>query len=306
MREIDIVVVGAGPAGLQSSIYFASEGMSTVLLEGQVVGGQIGQTPKLENLAGQPVAGVTGPELIANMRSQAEGFGVEFLHATASGIRRAGKNVELKSDNGHFRAKAVILAVGGRWIKLEVPGATNGEASGFVHYGPFACMKAEKRRTYVVIGGGNSALQGIMELAAHSEVKVFTRGGFKCSRYLLDRAEKSPNVFGYHSHECVEIDSGNRVATFRNVQNGQQLPVQCQNLFFCGGSEPNTGWLGKSVKKDATGFILCKGYATSVDGVFAVGDCRASDYRKSVAGAIGDAANCSTQVWQYLDKQGLV
>jgi thioredoxin reductase (NADPH) len=299
----DVAVIGAGPGGMQAAIFAASEGLSTCIVERDKIGGQIGQTPKLENLLGHSCSGISGPELAENMRSQAAAFGVQFIKGDAlhiGEIRDGNRIVTTLDGNRVVYSKVAVIASGASWNKFEVPGVAPLVGTR-VHYGPFHCMSVERGLDYAVIGGGNSSGQAIMELAQHaSSVQVVTRSSVKCSAYLKERISRSPNVRTHFDVEVVRIID-TKICLVLLLSDGQH--VQVDHTFFCGGLTPNTNWLKNTIELDTHGYILTNenGNATSMRGVFALGDCRKSHYRKSVANSIGDASNVITQIHRYLD-----
>lgn len=297
----DVAVIGAGPGGMQAAIFAASEGLSTCIVERDKIGGQIGQTPRLENLVGHNGAGISGPELAENMRSQAAAFGATFITGEAVSISTNENRILCFMANGSIvESKVVVIASGASWNKFNVPGVAS-LLGVRVHYGPFHCMSVEKRLRYAVIGGGNSSGQAIMELAQHATtVEVVTRSSVKCSAYLKERIARSPNVRTHYDVEVARIiDAGTHCILL--LSNGERVLVD--HTFFCGGLTPSTSWLAGRINLDENGYILTNegGNATSMRGVFALGDCRKSSYRKSVANSIGDASNVITQIHRYLD-----
>lgn len=302
----DVVIVGAGPAGLQAAIYAASEGFTTVVVERDKVGGQIGQTPKLENFAGQSEKGVSGPIFAAKMKRQAVALGVMFLAGNVTELRRQSSDdccLIMVNRNGvemELHSKVIILATGATWRKLDAHGVADQFGKTFF-YGPFMTMRVPHGKRYTVVGGGNSAGQAIIALAEHAEsVTVLARSGLsKMSQYLINRINAKANikvekegVAEVHG-DCVVTTGGNRVA--------------CDYTFFAGGMVPNSAFLVNSeVKLDNNGFILTGengrlSTQTSVDNVFAIGDVRANVWRKSVGNAIADANTVTSEIFRYLE-----
>lgn len=307
--DAEIVIVGGGPAGLQAAIYAASEGFATVVIERDKVGGQILQTPKLENFIGQNAQGVSGPTFINKAKRQASALGVHFqagdvtaIDKMANGqcclvmVARDGKAMQVSAS------KAIILAVGATWRKLDAPGATEQLGKSF-HYGPFHTMKVERGGKYIVVGGGNSSGQAIISLAEHAErVYVVARSGFNMmSKYLIDRIEAASNI---------HVIKGQQVETVYSdgvrLNNGTRL--YANHTYFAAGMIPNTQFLPEYMK-DETGFIKTGGAAmsmqTSIPNVFAIGDARANVWRRTVGNATADANQVISEIFKYLDMKAV-
>lgn len=307
--QTDVAIIGAGPAGLQAGIYSASEGFATVIIEKGNVGGQIRQTPKLENFAGQTPDGISGPKFASKMRRQCEALGVHFQFAEVNGFEfddNGNATVILTDRNGvalKVKASIVIIATGATWRKLEVPGVNENNGKCF-HYGPYHSMRVEKHGNYVVIGGGNSSGQAIISLAEHaSKVTVLARSGLNTmSRYLINRINDSSNVKIVTDCKIESVGNGNVTYSI----NGENHTIACDHIYFAGGMVPNTGFLPPQFERDNQGFIITGGNGrfslqTSVPNVFAIGDVRSGVWRRSVGNAIADANTVISEVFRYLD-----
>lgn len=302
--QADVIIIGAGPAGLQAAIYTASEGFSTLIIERDKVGGQIRQTPKLENLAGQSPKGVSGPAFASKMRQQAVALGVMFQAGNVHTLECTDtvcNAVQFTSNEHEYRAsgRIVIVAVGATWRKLDVPGVTEQLNKSF-HYGPYHSMKVQKGKRYVVVGGGNSSGQAIIHLAEHAQkVTVLARSGLSSmSQYLIDRINSAPNV------EVLKGESVEAVYSDGVLTTGGKR-IHAEHTYFAGGMVPNTEFLNGQLKMEG-GFIVTGEHdfttQTSVENVFAIGDCRANVWRKSVGNAIADANTVTSEIFRYLDK----
>ena len=329
-REYDLVIVGAGPAGLAAAVYAASDGLSTLLVDRDVPGGQASHTSMIENFFGFP-DGIGGAELARLAGRQAEGFGAEllFLRGVTGSERRSGGGFSLTLE-GDFEveARVAIAAPGMVWRRLDVEGI-EGLMDRGVYYGAGRSEAAHSGgEDVIVVGAGNSAGQSVLSLAgAGARVTMLVRGdqlGKSMSAYLVDRIVDNPMI---DVRLRTEIDAvaadGGRLAgvTVRNGD-GKTEEVPAQSLFLCLGGEPRTGWaLEAGVATDPRGYILTgpdlldkgrrpKGWPlardpftleTSAPGLFVAGDARHGS-TKRVAGAVGEGAMAAALVHRRLDE----
>jgi thioredoxin reductase (NADPH) len=327
-RTYDLVVVGAGPAGLGAAVYGASEGLSTLALESVALGGQAGTSSRIENYPGFP-AGLSGFELASRVLVQADKFGARTsVPQEAVGLRREdGRFLIRLSEGGEVAARSVIAASGARYRRLGIEslGRFEGES---VHY---AATQAEAQhcegQEVAVVGGGNSAGQAALFLAARTrKVYLLIRGddlGKSMSSYLVDRVANTPNVELLANTEVLELLGEERLdgVTIENNRSGTRGTLRARALFVFIGAEANTGWLRGAVELDERGFVLTGQEAldrsvlegdgwrersrepflleTSVPGVFAAGDARAGSIKR-VASAVGEGAMAVRLVHQYL------
>jgi thioredoxin reductase (NADPH) len=309
-RIYDVAIVGAGPAGLATAVYAASEGLSVVVLDCRGFGGQAGASARIENYLGFPT-GITGMALMARAYSQAQKFGVEMVipcEAIALEAASAGDGgysiLRLAADE-RVCARSVVIASGARYRQLAVEGL--GSFGGAcVHYwvSPLEGKLCAKQEV-ALVGAGNSAGQAIVYMAGQaSKVWVLARGkdlGASMSRYLVDRIAGLSNVEVLTETEVtgLEGDDG-MLEAIRWRQRGSREDVRraIRHLFLFIGAEPNTDWLsGSGVALDAKGFVLSGSdvspdrrlLETSRRGVFAIGDVR-SGSAKRVAAAVGEGA----------------
>jgi thioredoxin reductase (NADPH) len=331
-RTYDLVVVGAGPAGLGAAVYGASEGLSTLALESMALGGQAGTSSRIENYLGFPV-GLSGFELASRALVQADKFGARTaVPQEAIGLRRGQDGhyrVEL-SEGGEVAARGVIAATGARYRRLDVPRLGRFEGVS-VHY---AATEAEAQRCegeeVAVIGGGNSAGQAAVFLAGRTRrVYLLIRGGElekSMSRYLIDRIMATENVEVLPHTEVRELLGEDRLAgvVVEDNRSGARRTLRARALFVFIGAEANTGWLQGAVKLDERGFVLTgrelDGSAlerdvwerlsrepypleTSMPGVFAAGDVRGGSIKR-VASAVGEGSMAVRLLHQYLAETG--
>jgi thioredoxin reductase (NADPH) len=328
--ECDLLVVGAGPAGLAAAGYGSSEGLSTVVLEREALGGQAGQSTMIHNYLGFP-AGISGDELTFRAYEQAWQFGTEFLFANEAMALRCedGEHVVELSDGSSLRARAVILATGVTYRRLAVPRLEDFRGAG-VFYGS---VSSEARSLIdmevFVVGGGNSAGQAALHLAKYARrVTLVTRGqalSDTMSRYLLGMLEGFGKVEVRSRTLIVDGDGDTRLRrlTLEHRDSGQRETVPADALFVMIGADPHTEWLPGEIARDEEGFVLTGpdilgaglsrpwplerlplGLETSLPGVFAAGDVRA-DSVKRVASAVGEGAVAVRLCQQHLSAVGL-
>jgi len=306
-RLYDVAVVGAGPAGLATAVYAASEGLSVLVLDCRAFGGQAGASSRIENYLGFPT-GISGMALMARAYNQAQKFGVEMAipdEAASLSAHPAGGFAVALANAEQVRARAVVLAAGARYRRLEAAGLDAFEAAS-VHYwaSPLEGRLCAGQEV-ALVGGGNSAGQAVVYLAGQvAKVWLLVRGPSleaSMSRYLIDRISALPNVELVTHAEVsgLEGEDGQLEAVrWRDRRSGQETRRPIRHLFLFVGADPNTGWLaGSQVALDSKGFVLTGEAAgegrrpleTSLPGVFAIGDVRAGSVKR-VAAAVGEGA----------------
>ncbi|MEA2317729.1 MAG: thioredoxin reductase [Solirubrobacteraceae bacterium] len=323
---VDLVVVGAGPAGIAASVYGASEGLATVVLDAMAVGGQAATTSRIENYLGFP-SGISGPELAERGTIQAEKFGVDInVPCTTIGLeQRDGQYVLRYDDSKQVATRAVVVATGARYRKLDVPRLEEFEGTS-VYYAATQ-MEAMMCRgdPVVVVGGGNSAGQATLFLSRQAPmVRLAIRHddlGRDMSRYLVDRIERTPNVEVLTCTEVTELvgERALEALVVRDMRSGEPRTIEARALFVFIGADPHTGWLGGQVELDEHGFILTGSSAvpraehglepsmleTSLPGVFAAGDVRSGSIKR-VASAVGEGAMAVQMVHAHLHGRGMM
>jgi len=316
-RLYDAVVIGAGPAGLATSVYAASEGLSLLAIDCRSFGGQAGASARIENYLGFPT-GISGMALMGRAFNQAQKFGVEMA------IPDEAVKLECGNDPCHIQlatgervqARSVVLATGARYRRLDVDGLDQFEGSS-VHYwaSPLeADLCADEE--VVLVGGGNSAGQATVFLAGRARrVTLIARRPLSqtMSQYLIERIEAQPNidvVIGCEIAELRGADGMLEEVSWRDRSSGTLTRRPARYLFSFIGAEPNTDWLQSSgIKLDERGFIMTGEdvgadfpLETSRRGVFAVGDVRASSVKR-VAASVGDGAQVVAAIHAYLARQ---
>jgi thioredoxin reductase (NADPH) len=320
----DLAIVGAGPSGLAAAVYAASEGLRTVVIEREVIGGQAGASALIRNYLGFP-RGITGAELAQRAFQQAWLFGAEYVLARGvSSLKVRGDERLVGLDDGPvFGARCVIIASGARYRRLEVPRAERLLGAG-VYYTVGGETRVFKGRDVVVVGGGNSAGQAVVHLArnAHRVTLVARADRLEAhmADYLVNEIRRLRNVDVRLRSEIADVE-GDRVLEgvrlrVRGGAGDATQTVPAVVMFVLIGADPHTDWLAGTVARDDHGFVLTGAgldgglpgwplarpplpFETSVPGVFAVGDVR-SGSSKRLASAVGEGAGAVTSVHQYL------
>jgi len=319
----DIVVVGAGPAGLAAAVYGASEGLRTVVIEPEAPGGQAGSSSRIENYLGFP-SGVTGADLGRRAYAQAARFGAEFVTQRATGMRIGGQYRFLQlADGREISSHCVLLAPGVQYRKLDIPGADRLTGRG-IYYGAalveaLACQGEE----VFMVGGANSAGQAALHFARYAtKVTMLVRGmglSATMSKYLIDEIVRTSNIVVDASTQVLEAMGDEHLAELRLRNSSGEVQVPASMLFIFIGAAPVTAWLPRNIIRDEKGFILAGPdlrkdgklpevwtekrdpflLETSVPGVFVAGDVRAGSVKR-VASAVGEGSIAVQFMHQYL------
>jgi thioredoxin reductase (NADPH) len=319
----DMIVVGAGPAGLAAAVYGASEGLRTLVIEPQAPGGQAGSSSKIENYLGFP-AGVTGADLGRRAHIQATRFGAEFVTQRATGLRIDGQYrfVQL-ADGREVSSHVVLLAVGVHYRKLEIPGSGRLTGRG-IYYGA-ALVEAVscKDEDVYVVGGANSAGQAALHFARYArKVTMLVRGpglAATMSKYLIDEIAGTSNIVLEAFTQVVEAFGEERLEALQLKGPSGERRVAATSLFVFIGAAPGTEWLPPEILRDENGFLLAgpdlkaegkqpEGWReprepflleSSVPGVFVAGDVRHGSIKR-VASAVGEGSIAVQFAHQYL------
>jgi thioredoxin reductase (NADPH) len=310
----DVAVVGGGPSGLAASVYAASEGLSTIVIEGTAPGGQAGTSSKIENYLGFPT-GVSGAQLASRGHLQALKFGVHFAISRdiVSAQQLDGIHKLTLAGGKAVCSRSVVVASGAQYRRLTVKNNGDFESRGLYYAATAMESLLCREREIIVVGGGNSAGQAAVFLAGVAKhVHHIIRGPSlesTMSQYLISRIDGSPHITLYTDSE-IETLEGDLVlerVTWTNRKTGEKITRPVTSVFVMIGAEPNSGWLFGTVKLDKKGFVLTGNqdgfestpYATSVPGMYAVGDVRANSVKR-VASAVGEGSVVISDVHRYL------
>jgi thioredoxin reductase (NADPH) len=327
MQEFDVIVVGAGPSGLAAAVYASSEGLRTLVVEAETMGGQAGSSSLIRNYLGFS-RGVSGAELAQRAYQQAWVFGTRFLYARrAVDLRAAGDRHRLRfSDGSEATARAVVLATGVSYRRLSIPALEQFAGAG-VFYGTSTSEASLVAGADVyVVGGGNSAGQAAVHLCRFARrVTLVVRGASlaaSMSRYLCDRIAGTEKIEVRLETEVADVGgSGGRLERIRlrNRSTGEITTADAAALFVLIGAVPHTEWLPEAIERDPWGYVTTgtdlaetdggeaswplerppRMLETSLPGVFAVGDCRHRSIKR-VASAVGEGSIVVQQIHQHL------
>jgi thioredoxin reductase (NADPH) len=318
-REFDVTVVGAGPSGLAAAVYAASEGLRTLVVERESIGGQAGSSSRIRNYLGFQ-RGITGADLAQRAQQQAWVFGTTFVQmCEALSLRSDGDRLYLSSANcSEIPSGAVVLATGVSYRRLGIPALDELIGTG-VFYGASA-SEAERftGRSVFVVGGGNSAGQAAVHLAKHArQVTILVRRttlAETMSSYLIDEIDGQLNIDVRYQTEIVDGTGDGSLATLTlaHAETGEREVVPADAVFILIGAQPHTEWLPEQILRDRYGFVVTGPgneawslerppymFESSLPGVFAVGDVRSGSVKR-VASAAGEGSVAIQQVHQYL------
>ncbi|SEL19124.1 thioredoxin reductase (NADPH) [Roseovarius nanhaiticus] len=313
---LDVLIVGAGPAGVAAAVYAGAEGLSALVLEDTAIGGQAGTSSRIENYMGFPT-GISGADLVGRGEIQAMKFGTRFaMPRGAVSLAQCSKRLfhVTLDDNRQVSARALVIATGVQYRRLPWDRLDEFEGAG-VYY---AATKSEARfcqgREVVVIGGGNSAGQAAMFLSrTASHVHVLIRGdslASSMSDYLSSRLEATSNITLHRRTEVTRLHGGDTLEAITVDADGTEQRMDVCGMFVMVGAAPNTDWLSDLVSLDEKGFVRTGEaagqdfpYATSCPGVFAVGDVRAGSVKR-VASAVGEGSVVIGRVWDHVNTGG--
>jgi thioredoxin reductase (NADPH) len=314
-ESFDVLIVGGGPAGVAAGVYAGTEGLCALVVEDIAIGGQAGTSSRIENYMGFPT-GISGADLVWRGEVQAMKFGTRFAMP-----RRVVLLEKLEDDsfcatfdNGQrVRAKTIVVATGVQYRRLPLDRLAEFEGAGIYYAATEMEARYCKGTEAVIIGGGNSAGQAAMFLSRSAcRVRVLVRGSSlaaSMSSYLSSRLAADPRISIEYGAEVGALHGTEhlKALTIRDVKTGSSRVVDSRALFIMVGAAPNTEWLSGLVTLDDKGFVItgtgsgASPFATSLPGIFAVGDVRAGSVKR-VASSVGEGSVVISKVWEYVNR----
>jgi len=304
MKEYQVVIIGAGPAGLTAAIYAGRARLSTLVIERELVGGQISYAPLLENYPGFP-EGLAGPDIGEMMEKQARKYGAEIVYESVSGLVNGATAKTVRAGEAEYATRAVIIAGGCQRVPLGAPGEKE-----FTGKGVFYCATCDaplfRDKKVAVVGGGNSAIAEALHMTKFaSSVKIIhRRDQLRASRVLEEEARANPKI-EFILNSVVKTVKGDKLVQevqLENVATHTTSTLSVDGVLVAVGTTPNTDYLKGIVNLDEGGYIITSDtMATSVAGIFAAGDIRHNSIRQ-VAAAVGDGAVASVAAERFISE----
>lgn len=304
-NHYDVVIIGSGPAGYTAAVYTSRARLSTLVISGTLPGGQLMTTSEVENYPGFPT-GIFGPELMMNMRQQAERFGGKVVDDEVIKVNFKKRPFAITTHSETYNAEAVIVCTGASPRKLGIPAEQQFSGRGVSYCatcdGPFF-----KGEDIVVVGGGDTAIEEATFLTKFGKsVKiVHRRESLRASKILQDKALENPKIEFLWNNVVSDIKGDKKVATVlvKDIKSGKERSITAGGLFVAIGHEPNTAIFQGQLQLDDKGYVVLKDHTrTSVEGVFAAGDVHDHRYRQAVTAA-GFGCMAAIDVERWLSEQ---
>jgi len=300
----DVIIIGSGPAAWTAAIYSCRANLKATVIAGTVWGGQLMLTTKVENFPGFP-DGILGPELMENMRKQAEGFGANIIYEDATKVDFSSRQFKVQVGDKDYEGRSVIIATGAsaKWLGLKSEERLRGK-------GVSSCATCDgiffKDRPVIVVGGGDTAIEealSLAKIASHVTV-VHRRDQLRASKMLQQRAFKDERITFMWNTEVIDILGDKKVEGMhvRDVKTALESVLSCEGVFVAIGHQPNTDLFRGQIELDTKEYIITRdGTRTSVEGVFAAGDVQDFRYRQAVTAAgMGCKAAIDVERWLQL------
>lgn len=316
----NVIIVGSGPAGYTAAVYAARANLKPLMISGAEIGGQLMTTTDVENYPGFP-EGVMGPEMMQKFRQQAARFGTEFVDEIVTNIDMSKRPFVVTSETQEFKAHAVIISTGASARWLDLPGEKELRTGG---KGLTACATCDgffyRGKEVIVIGGGDSAMEEATFLTKFcTKVTIVNRRSeFRASKIMAERARTNEKIEFKTPYVVVGYKTGGEKGmiegvVLENTETGAKEDFPCSGVFMAIGHTPNTAFLKGQLKTDESGYVLIgpmanearhMSTATSVEGVFACGDCADHIYRQAVSAA-GTGCMAAIDAERWLARQGV-
>jgi thioredoxin reductase (NADPH) len=305
-----VCIIGSGPAGYTSAIYCARALLNPVLVTGHAIGGQLMTTTDVENFPGYP-HGVTGPEMMKQLHTQAARFGTTFINTDVKGVDCSSNPFRISLDNGNeLLAQSVIVATGAEALWLNLPGEKELRNKGCISCCAVCDGFFHKDEDIIVVGGGDSMCEEATFLTkfAKKVTVIHRRDEFRASKIMLEHAKQNPKIewkTGYVIEKWLTNEKGDlNGVLLKNVKDEITEELQCEACFLAIGHKPSTSFLDGRVEIDDKGYILHKEHTmTSVPGIFACGDCVDTRYKQAISAA-GTGCQAALDCENWLQEMG--
>lgn len=303
----NVCIIGSGPAGYTSAIYTARALLRPVMVTGYSTGGQLMTTSEVENFPGYP-DGVTGPEMMEHLHTQAAKFGTNFIHSNVKSVDCSSRPFRVRlDDDSEFFSKSIIVSTGATAMWLDLPGEKKLRSRGLS-----TCATCDgaffQNEEIIVVGGGDSAMEEANFLTRYASkvTIVHRRDEFRASKIMLDRCRKNPKIHWIYNAKVkkwLSTEKGNLCGAILDVR-GVDKKVECGGAFIAIGHIPETTFLNNQAEVDGNGYLVLRKHTmTSVPGLFACGDVTDTRYKQAITAA-GQGCQAAIDVEKWLEEQG--